>query len=260
MLPKEHGAYGQLACPLITALAVADWNWPVGLTTLAAVGGFLAHEPLLVLGGRRGPRARRETGARAQRWLIATGALAASAGTTALWLAPAAIRWSFLMPLVPATLLLAASWSGREKTAFGEVAAALAFSFVALPVCLAGGTPMPVGLSIALAFAALFATSTLGVRVVILRVRGGGDPARTRVTRAAVLALSAATAAGLAAAALRDILPWAGILASAPGLVLSVALVLRPPAPTQLRTIGWLLVSASSAAVIILIALLERAP
>ncbi len=50
-LPKEHGAYGQLAFPLVTALAVSGTSVPAGLIALAVVACFLAHEPLLVLLG-----------------------------------------------------------------------------------------------------------------------------------------------------------------------------------------------------------------
>jgi uncharacterized membrane protein YdjX (TVP38/TMEM64 family) len=45
MWPKEHGAYGQLAFPLVTAFAVAGIPPAAALTALAAVAAFVAHEP-----------------------------------------------------------------------------------------------------------------------------------------------------------------------------------------------------------------------
>ena len=49
MLPREHGAYGQLAFPLVTALVIAGVTLSGVLIAVAAIAGFLAHEPLLVL-------------------------------------------------------------------------------------------------------------------------------------------------------------------------------------------------------------------
>jgi hypothetical protein len=68
MLPKEHGAYGQMAMPLVTSLVVAGASAPGLLLATAVVIAFLMHEPLVVLLGRRGGRAKREAGGRAGRW------------------------------------------------------------------------------------------------------------------------------------------------------------------------------------------------
>ncbi len=56
LLPKEHGAYGQMAFPLATAFAVAGMNAPALLIGVAVLAGSLAHEPVLVLLGMRGTR------------------------------------------------------------------------------------------------------------------------------------------------------------------------------------------------------------
>jgi hypothetical protein len=69
LLPKEHGAYGQLAFPLITALIVAGLSVAGALLTVAVVAAFLAHEPAAVVLDQRGARARRELGGSAIRWL-----------------------------------------------------------------------------------------------------------------------------------------------------------------------------------------------
>ena len=256
MLPKEHGAYGQLAFPLATSLAVAGVTAPALFIALAAVAGFLAHEPLLVLLGLRGPRARRERGRQATAWLIGTGGIGVVSGVLALWLAPAAARWSFAVPIVPAAFLMGALAAGREKSTFGEIAAAVMFSFVAVPLCVTAGAPLTTGYAVAVTFASLFVAGTLGVRVVILRVRGGGDPRAVRATRVLLLVVAAVVTATVTLAAARDLLPWSTLAAMAPGLAMSLFLAARPPAPTRLRTVGWTLVSISVLTAAILIATL----
>lgn len=260
MLPREHGAYGQLAFPVGTALVVAGATLPGALIALAAVAGFLAHEPLLVALGRRGPRVQRGHARRAVAWLLATGTIAVAAGGVALWLAPLGTGWSFLVPLLPTALLAGAVVSDREKTGAGEITAAVAFSCVAIPVCLVAGAALSTAASVAVAFASLFAGSILGVRVVILKVRGGGDPRQVRATRRLLLMLTVCVSAGLVTAATRAVLPWTTLLAIGPGLLVALALAFRPPAPARLRTVGWTLVSTSTAAALILIAALPRTP
>ena len=56
LLPKEHGAYGQIAFPLATAFVVAGVSTAGLLLAAAVVAGFLAHEPAAVLLGLRGAR------------------------------------------------------------------------------------------------------------------------------------------------------------------------------------------------------------
>jgi hypothetical protein len=253
MWPKEHGAYGQLVFPLVAAFAVAGVSPAAVLTSVAAAAGLLAHEPLVVLLGRRGPRAKREGAARARRWLVFWSALAGAAGFAALWLAPAGTRWSFMLPLVPAAVVAAAMFVERERSTVGEIAVAVAFSAVAIPVCLSSGASLPTASSIAVVFAAIFTAGTLSVRAVVLNVRGGGDPHAVRATRLVLLLLSVALAYALALGIVRAAVPSATLIAVVPGLAVSLGLATRPPAPTRLRAVGWTLVSASAAAAAILI-------
>jgi hypothetical protein len=49
-LPREHGAWGIVAVPFLTAVAIAgQWSLPVVLTALAVLGAFLARYPLELL-------------------------------------------------------------------------------------------------------------------------------------------------------------------------------------------------------------------
>jgi hypothetical protein len=254
LLPKEHGAYGQLAFPLVIALACAGSSIGGLLFTVAVVAAFLAHEPAAVLLGSRGPRARRELGARASRWLLACLAVMAIAGAAALLVMDPPARWSTLLPLAPAGLLALATLRGGEKSAFGEVATAVALSAAAVPVSLAAGAPLEAAAGVAIPFGLLFASSTLAVRVVILRVRGGGDRAAAAATRSAALALVAAGAVTLALLAGGGVLPVSVLVAAAPGLLTATFVACRPPAPIHLRRVGWTLVAVSVATSVIVVA------
>jgi hypothetical protein len=89
--------------------------------------------------------------------------------------------------------------------------------------------------------------------VVVLRVRGGGNPQAERKTRMAALILTGVIASILISAAMSGWTPWATVLAAAPGLALAAGLALVPPSPARLRVVGWTLVVASAAAAITLV-------
>jgi hypothetical protein len=252
-LPREHGAYGQLAFPLLTAYVVAGVTVPTLLVGASAIAAFLAHEPLLVAVGRRGSRARREAGARALGWLAAVGGLAVVAGVAALLLAAPAARPWFLLPLAPALVVGIALALDAEKSAAGELGVALAFSSLAVPVCVAAGATASTGFAVALAFATVFGVATLSVRSVIVAVRGGGDPRRAAVLRAAAVSVAAVALGALGVAAARGVLPWAAFLAPLPGVVASVLVPWFSQPARRLRTVGWVLIAACLVASAILI-------
>jgi hypothetical protein len=254
LLPKEHGAYGQIAFPLATAFLVAGVSAAGLLVAVAVTAGFLAHEPAAVLLGLRGVRARRELGTRAARWLALCLAALVAAGLGALVTIDAEARAVLAIPFVPAVVLAVATLRGRDKSWYGEVAACAAFSGAAVPVAVAGGASPQAAATIAIPFALLFATSTLAVRVVILRVRGGGDAHATAATRRALFALTAAAIAALGAAMAIEILDAVAFAASAPGLLTAAAVAARPPAPARLRHLGWTLVGVSLLTALVIVA------
>jgi hypothetical protein len=245
LFPKEHGAYGQVLFPLIAAFAVAGHSTAGVLLAAAVAAGFLAHEPALVLLGHRGPRAKRELRRRALGWLACWALTGAASGVIALLTMHPPARWSLAVPLVPAMLLVAAALRGAEKSWYGETAAALAFSSAAFPIAMAGGLPAPVAATVAVPFALLFVSSTLAVRVVILRVRGGGDPTAVTITRRAALALAGTGAGLLGLLAAAEFVAASAIAAAAPGLLTAAAIAVYPPSPSRLRTVGWTLVAIS---------------
>ena len=253
-LPKEHGAYGQVAFPLLTAFAVAGISTDGLLLATAVVAGFLAHEPASIVLGLRGSRAKRELGASATHWLSGCLAIAVAAGIAAVVGLDPAARRSLAIPAIPTVLLILAMVQGHEKSWYGEAAAALAFAGVSVPVTMAASASITVALAVAIPFALLFTTTTLAVRIVILRVRGGGDPRATTATRNATLAISAVAAAVIGAMTIAGWLSSAVLLACAPGLITASIVAARPPAPARLRSLGWTLVAISTLTAAIVIA------
>ena len=254
LLPKEHGAYGELMVPLVTALLVAGVSAAALLLVLAIAAGFLGHEPAAVLLGSRGPRARREQSREAAVWLTICAVIGVIAGVVGLSRMPPQTRLWVVVPVAPALVLAALTGRRREKTWYGELAAASAFALTVIPVAMASGASFQTALSIAIPFLALFASTTLAVRAIIARVRGGGDVRVAAAARRSALTVAAAFATGIAALTLAGLISLATLIASAPGLLAAVLFSLRPPRPTRLKTVGWTLVATSVATALIVIA------
>jgi hypothetical protein len=260
LLPKEHGAYGQMAFPLVTAMLVSGVSMGSLLFAIAVVAGFVLHEPLLVLLGLRGPRAKREQGGAAVRWVVALAILVIITGTAALrWMEPAH-RISVALPLVPALFIFIAAASGKGKSIGAEIAVAIAFSLTAVPLCLLGGQSIVAGAAIALAFASNFVLATLAVRVVIARVRGGGDPRLAAAMRRSAYVTAGAIAAGAAVAAGRGLVPWLPLSAIVPGIVAAIWIATFPPHPSRLKAVGWTLVTLSALVTVLLVVTLRIQP
>jgi len=121
VLPKEHGAYGPLLFPLLTALTVGRRTPSALLLGAAAVCAFLTHEPLLVLLGQRGPRAAREQRSLARIWFTSTAvAAAAFAATAILTMRPSVSSiGTFAAPVVLAAALVILIASRREHRGAG---------------------------------------------------------------------------------------------------------------------------------------------
>jgi hypothetical protein len=254
LLPKEHGAYGQVAFPLIAALAVAGASTAGLLLSVAVIAGFLAHEPAAIVLGHRGARVKRELNDAAVRWLTVWLALVFGAGLAAAVVIAPDARWSLAVPAVPAVLLVIAMIRGREKSWYGETAAAIAFAGVAVPLTLAAGASVEVAWTVAIPFALLFITTTWAVRVVILRVRGGGDPAAASAARRSTLAISLGALAIIVAMTTAGRLAPPLLVSAAPGLLTAAIVAARPPAARHLRTLGWSLVAVSTLTAVLVVA------
>src|SRR5512144_1204189 len=126
LVPREHGAYGQLAMPLVAALAIGRPTLASAALTVAFVAAFVAHESLLVVAGQRGRRALEVDGPRARRTLSLLGAVALAAAAVGVALAPVAARAALV---APALLAGAVGWLAvrrLEMTTGGEMVAGAA--------------------------------------------------------------------------------------------------------------------------------------
>src|SRR4051812_14355288 len=253
MLPKEHGAYGQLLFPIVTALAVGRPGAVAWLLAAAAICAFFAHEPLLVLLGQRGARSAREQRRQASVWFGGCASAAALSGVSAIALASPDLRVALAVPAALAAILLLLILAHREHTTIGEVLSAIALSSIAVPIARASGALPAVALTCALVFASAFVAGTLCVRAVIAATR---QPPSTwtrgvaRLVAAGSLVLLQALAAGGTGSRTP---PWAAAPVCLGGLIL----VLAVPSARHLRTIGWGLVAATTVTAVILIATLR---
>jgi len=237
VLPKEHGAYGQLLFPLLTALAVGRRTPAALLLGGAAVFAFLAHEPLLVLLGHRGPRAAREQRSRAIVWLssaaVATAVLAAAAILTMP--SRVSIAGALAAPVALAALLAIVIVSRREHTLAGEVLASLTFASLALPVARAAGAVQIVAFTITAVFAAIFVAATMSVHAVIARTR---RPPALRARTAAVLAAIGSVVA-LWLLGRSDLVSNLSFAAAVPSCTAATISALFVRSAVRLRAVGW---------------------
>ncbi|MGE3510164.1 MAG: YwiC-like family protein [Vicinamibacterales bacterium] len=249
MWPKEHGAYGQLLFPIVTALAMGRPSLTAFALALGAVAVFVAHEPLLVMAGARGRRAQRELGPRARRWLAGLASLAAAAVWTAWIRVPPGTRWTWLVPL---SIALVAAWSsirGQERTTAGEAVAGVALSSASFPVGVAAGLAVPVAAGCTAAFVVGTMAATLSVRGIIGRARGvSGAPGPLVVAVVSLgLVLLVAALAGLGA------VHPAGVWGAFPVTLAALAVAVVAPAPRHLRRVGWTLIAATALAALVLL-------
>lgn len=242
LMPREHGAYGQLAMPLLAAFVASGASVRGVAVVAAVVCAFLAHEPLLVWKGQRGPRARREDGPRALRRL---GTLSV-VGLLSMLVAAVPERRAELFSLAPLMLLgLPIAWLlylGREKSLVGELLVASALTSVVLPVMVAGGTAPPAALAVWGAFAVGFGASTAAVRAVMHSHKR--EP--TLADDVALVVIGAGVLAALS--------PHARpVIAAAPLVVAAIGTRLAAPHPRNLRRVGWALVAASVVSTLIVV-------
>jgi hypothetical protein len=249
LLPHEHGAWGQLAMPLLTALAIGRLSPAAVLLTLGVLLAFVAHEPLLVLVGQRGRRVAEEEGPRARRWLAALGAGAAVAAAAGFALSPPDARAALLLPAVLAAAVGVLVWRRLEKTTLGEIVVATALASAGFAVARAGGATLEAAAAALVAWVLAFAAATLAVRVILVRVRSKGerDPGRLHAALAAGLGASAFALAGAG-------LPIATAWATLPTALFSVVVCLGRFSPRRLRQLGWALVGSSAVTLVVLVA------
>jgi hypothetical protein len=248
LLPREHGAWGQLAFPLATGLALGRPGPAALLLASAAVLAFLAHEPLLVVLGQRGRRARDAAGAVALRRLGLLGAGALAAGAAGLVLAPGA-RLAAILPAALALAVLVLARARLERTVGGELLVAAALAAWTAPVALAAGASPRAAWTSAAVWVAALSAATLAVQAIVLRSRTKGE-----VDRRPLAAMASLAMVGCAVwIASHGWLPWAAAVALLPVVLAALALTALPVRPRRLAAAGWALVGASAGTLLVLV-------
>ncbi len=237
ILPREHGAYAQLALPLLTALLSARPSLTAICMTVAALAAFLAHEPAAILLGARGTRSQREQRGRCLRWLGALGATAIAAGVVGLNEAPPVARVAVAVPLVLALLLGALMARRLERTLGGELLAATTLPAVALPVALSSGVATRAAIVATCVWASVFCMATVFARALVRK-----SESRPRWVLASVGAAPISAAALLVAT---RVIPIGTLWALAPTSFLCLALTISPPPAKRIRAVGWGLAASS---------------
>jgi hypothetical protein len=238
---------------MLSALLAGAPRFAAVAFTAGAVLAFLAHEPLLVWRGQRGPRMLREHGPRALRRGLVLAGLSALCYAAGVAVAPLALGPAAVIAVVLGVAGFGVALAGREKTVGGELLAALAVSSAALPVALAAGLGLAFSAALVAVWVVSFAVSTAAARGIALRAKDHGRSLRLAGALAVVVA---AAATALAASGLA---PLRAALAPAPALVLAVALSLRPVPPAKIRLVGWSMIAASVVTLAVLAAPLARA-
>lgn len=249
LVPHEHGAYGQLAMPLLTALAIGRPSVSAVALAIAIVLAFVAHESLLVVTGQRGKRALEADGPRARRLLSLLVAGTLVSGAAGVLLAPPGARLALVLPIGLGAVVAWLVVRRLEKTTLGEIVVAAALSSAATAVALAGGVPVAAALGCWTAWVVSFAAATLAVQVILVRARSKGkrDPGVLYAALSTVLATAAFGVVRVTG------MPTETAIAMLPTVLLSITVCLAAFSPHRLRELGWTMVGASALTMVILI-------
>lgn len=251
--PREHGAYAMLAFPLVSGLVMGGPSWAGVAFGLLAVAGFLAHESVLVVLGRRGERIRSAQALHARARLLRLGAAVLMGGTVFGLTAPSVAWPPTLVTGVLATSVGALLLAGKTKTLPGELLVGATFASVHGVVAAAGGaSPRAVWLPM-VAWALSFAVATLAVHALKFRFKGRG-PGRWTVPVVPVLA---GALVALAAVALVAGHPMGGVAAAlVPKGVVVLSVAVLSVHPRHMKRVGWSFVAADGLTLVILAAAL----
>lgn len=242
--PREHGAYVQLLGPLACAASFGPHNMMAAALVAAACAVFLAHEPLLVLLGHRGERARSQCAAAALRRLLALGAVALGAAGW-FWAGDPMRALSLCVPLSLSLVAAGTVLSGRERTLWGQLLSASTLASFSVPVLFAAGITLRRALEFALGWTLVHVTATCAARAYVYR-RKHGPGALQRATAFAVCALLLSAALYVA-----GWLPPSFALASAPFVVLALLLSARLLQFKSPKTLGWTMTSVNLIAFVV---------
>ncbi len=259
MIPREHGAYAELLFPIVTVFLGGFPTTSTWLLAIGAIACFLANEPLLVLVGQRGNRAKREESNRAKRALLIFLSIGFGAGIAGLLLAPAAAQFAVGVPLLLGVALIMLAVQGRERSMVGEALAASTLSSIAIPLGLSAGLGLIATLAVALIW---LITSLLGTAVVRLTVgrtksKTEEDFGRVRFKRGLLVSVCLfVIAVGVAAPYGSQVSLWV-LAAAVPVAVVVLTMAILQPTARRLRLMGWSLVAANLCSLIAVVTTLK---
>lgn len=249
LVPREHGAWAQMALPQVAALVLGGVSVASVALCLATVLGFVAHEPALVLLGTRGQRLRELDGPRARRTLVALLTPAAIAGAVGLWLAPWPARLLLGLAGLLAAVLLGLATRRLERTMVGELVVISAFVAAGTATALAAGAHHAQALTMLVTWGLAFAASVFAVHVILSRAqsKGANDPGVRHAVIVAVLS------GGGSVLAWQGGLGWVVPAAVAPMALLSIVVCLSRFTARDLHRLGWGLAAASTSTLVLLV-------
>lgn len=204
LIPREHGSWGMLLFPLLTAMILAGrWSWNLAAAAAAALAVFLLREPLLVMARQRyvwhDPRP--ETAA-ARRSLLVFGAVLAASGAWLAFVTP--LPWLAGLGLAAAALTAVAIYGALhnlQRSPLLQIAGAVGLAGSALLPYLAVGLSPDRGLWLLLAAFVIHGGGSVLVvhaRIEATRALRTNSPHRARHTAAVVwLVLHALAVAAL---------------------------------------------------------------
>ena len=228
--PKEHGAYAILGIPIVAALIAGGLSIAGSCVAIAAVAGFLAHEPLLVAWGHRGRRAQQSTPTAGLR-LIVLLLIALVAGCVAFSLGSESVRWSLVACLVTAAVVFSVAMAGRHRTLGAQLLGVVGLSLPCVPILIAGSVSVAGAMMVWAAWLLGFSSTTIAVRSVIAAQKREPRWAHTTILCVTSLLIGAGVVLRI---------DWP--LVTLPMIVPSWYLLFAPPPTRHLKRVGWTLV------------------
>lgn len=258
--PREHGIYAEVAFPMLTVFLLGGVSLAGVLFATCVVAAFLAHEGIMILGGRRGARVQREWAGRAKTHVFRLGILFGAAGIGGVLSLDPALRSNTLLALLPllplGALLAPLVWRGEDKTPAGETLVALMLAFVAVPIALAGGLSWQAGTAIAAAWGLTFLLATASVHLVLLRHKKRQSDTQLQRTRRMLWGFAILCSALLGVTGMLMASGLTVALAAAPVTLACLGVMATGAGPKHLRRIGWTMVATNFATAAVLLATL----
>jgi hypothetical protein len=251
LLPREHGAYAEIAFPVLTGLTLAKPSIATVCFAVTAISFFLVHEPVAVLLGARGVRAKEMWRAAARKRLALLTITAVATGLTAMLLAPSQGRTVALLPLAAGAVLLPAFLSGRVKTLTAETLVIAALAGMVLPMAVSSSVEWSLAWAASGVWFVTFTLGTLAVHAIKAKT-GKGVGAKWAVVATPVLGI-ATSVGGLFSISAGWLPATVGFALTLSGLLTTV-LSIAPIHPRQLKRVGWTLVTANVATWVLLLA------